>query len=682
MGRVSEPKRPVAVKGDVRPERRAHKFDLSGRLIKPGFSKEPHWLSCSIETHIKVGGAPGTTPLEARPPREEEATMIELELGGRRGALDPRHVDVEEGVSSLFCVLVRAASRAPDVDLGAVIGERAALTLAPQMDHRTSRGRRWVGLCAGAELVRVEPMGESTYVLRIVPRIWLLTQRRRYRIFQHLAIPEIAQRIFEETGAPVRVELRGGPYPKLPYKVQYDESDYAFVARILAEAGISFILRDPADPSGEAVVLLRDRPEGSKSKASLAFADEPGVTPRHDYATEVNVRHELRAGALSIRDFDLRRPNVLMEASAPPSKDASKEGEIHRYEPGAFVIASPPDGATPFADQPAAYRAAHPEGLRRAARALDAERTGRITITFRTNAADLCAGMVLSIVDHPHPDLARETVLVTSFRVFGPDNGKWRVTGKAVLCEEPYRPPAKYPKPIAHGVQSALVVGPRGQEMHTDEHGRVRVKFPWDPAETSDETSSCWVRVSEGWAGAGYGIIALPRIGQEVLVGFVCGDPDQPIIVGRVHNGVSPSPYKLPEMASVSGWRTASTPYTGGYNELHFEDKAGQEEIYLRAQRDLTAHVLVNERALVGNDRRAEIARDDVTEAGRQIRSAIVPKEPESPHRTEWLMREDLIVLTNGQASIALNGPNIEIEALGDVIINGKKIFLNCEKRG
>jgi hypothetical protein len=149
------------------------------------------------------------------------------------------------------------------------------------------------------------------------------------------------------------------------------------------------------------------------------------------------------------------------------------------------------------------------------------------------------------------------------------------------------RPALHTPKPQLNSVQSAMVVGPKGQEIHTDEFGRVRVQFPWDREGTQDDGSSCWIRVSQGWAGTGYGMINVPRIGQEVLVGFLEGDPDQPIIVGRVFNAVQQVPYKLPVNKTVSGWKTNSSPGSDGYNEIKLEDRKNLELIYIQAQRNL-----------------------------------------------------------------------------------------------
>jgi type VI secretion system secreted protein VgrG len=217
---------------------------------------------------------------------------------------------------------------------------------------------------------------------------------------------------------------------------------------------------------------------------------------------------------------------------------------------------------------------------------LDADRTGKRALAFETNAIDLCPGVVFSIENHPHPELA-DPVMVTDFTISHVMGEEWNMSARAVLADDAYRPALKTPKPEAHSVQSAVVVGPNGQEIYTDEFGRVRVQFPWDREGAQNDNSSCWLRVSQAWAGAGFGMINIPRIGQEVLVSFLQGDPDQPIVVGRVFNAIEQVPYKLPDNKTVSGWRTNSSPDGGGYNEIKLEDKKNLELVYIQAQRNL-----------------------------------------------------------------------------------------------
>jgi type VI secretion system secreted protein VgrG len=190
------------------------------------------------------------------------------------------------------------------------------------------------------------------------------------------------------------------------------------------------------------------------------------------------------------------------------------------------------------------------------------------------------------------------------------------MSGRAVFAEIPYRPPLLTPRPVIDGFQSAMVVGPKGQEIHTDEFGRVRVQFHWDREGKSDENSSCWIRVSQGWGGAGWGMHILPRIGQEVLVNFLEGDPDQPVVLGRAYNSIEPVPYRLPENKTISTWKSDSTLGSNGFNEIKFEDKAGEEYFYVQAERNLRKLVKNDETITVLRDRRKGVVGHETDTTG------------------------------------------------------------------
>jgi type VI secretion system secreted protein VgrG len=199
----------------------------------------------------------------------------------------------------------------------------------------------------------------------------------------------------------------------------------------------------------------------------------------------------------------------------------------------------------------------------------------------------------------------------------GTHDAEWSCSASAVFATEPYRPPHKTPKPTIQGLQSAIVVGPKGQEIYTDEHGRVRVQFHWDRAAPFDDQSSLWMRVSYGWAGGGYGLIALPRVGHEVLVAFLEGDPDLPVVVGRVHGETTQVPHRLPESKTASAWRSASTPGGDGFNELLFEDAKGKELVYMQAERDMRRLVKRDETAITERNRLETIGVNAVKLVGR-----------------------------------------------------------------
>jgi type VI secretion system secreted protein VgrG len=325
----------------------------------------------------------------------------------------------------------------------------------------------------------------------------------------------------------------------------------------------------------------------------------------------VRIAYEVRPGAHAIRDYDFRNPgfNLLGESSKAEAPEDRYE-QFH-YRPGGFLIEQGKGGSTPIADDQGAIRHDHPFGQGRAARGMEADRTGRRAVAFDTNTIDLWPNVVFSIDNHPHPELGGARLLVTEFTIDGAPGEEWSMAGQAVFADVQYRPPVVTPKPEVAGVQSATVVGPKGQEIHTDEFGRVRVQFPWDREGQNDDHSSCWMRVSQGWAGTGYGMIVIPRIGQEVLVGFLQGDPDQPVIVGRVYNATQQVPYKLPDNKTRSTWKSDSSPGGGGFNEIMFEDLKGQELVYVQAEKNRRKLVKNDETITVGHDLEKLVKNDE-----------------------------------------------------------------------
>ncbi|MBW2455288.1 MAG: type VI secretion system tip protein VgrG, partial [Deltaproteobacteria bacterium] len=512
--------------------------------------------------------------------------------------LSVRHFTVREAVSELFAISVTARIQDATVDLEAIVGKPASLKVVTGYKFAALGGERlWTGICSHAELVHgmVPQPGEkpqSTYLIQIVPKLWLTNQRRGHRTFQHKSIPDIVDIILAEWQIKPEWKVDRGKYPKLWYKVQYGESDYRFMSRLLEEAGISFTL--PDNEGAGSVPVFADALHQNKPRAAppIHYVDRPSEAAEMEYATEVRIAHVVRPGARTIRDHDFRNPGFQLYGEAPEASPPEDFYEQYDYEPGAFLTEGGKGGDTPAADDKAVARSDHAHGHERAERDLKGQRTGRQTVFFQTNTIDLWPGMVFSIDLHPHPELEQE-LLVREFLIEGGmgEHSEWIMKASSVFTAEVYRPDAVTPKPKAWGVQSATVVGPMGQEIHTDEFGRVRVQFPWDREGKADDDSSCWVRVSQGWSGIGYGMINIPRIGQEVLVQFLAGDPDQPIIVGRVFNAVEQVPYKLPDNKTVSGWKTNSSPGSKGYNEIKLEDKADKELIYLQAQKDL--HKLV-----------------------------------------------------------------------------------------
>ncbi|AUX44228.1 uncharacterized protein SOCE26_056920 [Sorangium cellulosum] len=539
---------------------------------------------------------------------------LDLTFASGESSLSVSRFSVHEGISTLFTVSITAISDDPSIDLDAIVGQSASFRAARDLAFAPlATARLWSGLCSSMQLARAEPLGRSTYHLRLVPRLWLLTQRRGHRIFQHLSVPDIADRLLAEWSITPAWQIDRPRYPKLAYKVQYGETDYAFLSRLLEEAGIAFTF--PNDDASGSQLLLDDALHARSPRAAppLRYFDHPTEAAAElELVTEVRLAHDVRPGAHAVRDFDLRNPTFPLLGEAEKAPAPEDRYELFQYQPGAFLVASSGPADTPAADDKGPYRHDQPSGNALAQRALDAERVDKRAVSFATNTVDLWPGAVFSIRQHPHPELPdSQGLLVTHFLIEGAAVDTWHISGTAVFASVPYRPPRRTPKPQIHGVQSATVVGPAGQQIHTDEFGRVRVQFPWDREGASDDASSPWIRVSQGWAGTGFGGITLPRVGQEVLVAFLNGDPEQPVVVGRFHNTTQPVPYRLPENKTRSGWKSDSSPGSDGWNEILLEDLAGNELVSMQAQKNLRRLVKHDETITVGNDRQKVVARNE-----------------------------------------------------------------------
>jgi type VI secretion system secreted protein VgrG len=436
--------------------------------------------------------------------------------------------------------------------------------------------------------------------------LFRLTLRRGNRIYQQKSIPDIVDSLLGEWGIAKTWNIERSAYPKLEYKVQYAETDFAFMNRLLEEAGIAYTFA--ADQGGKLTFgdALHQGP--MRAGGSIRYVDMPSEAAEREFVTAVRLGREVRPGKYAIRDYEFRNPDFALTGHARGAHGI----EQYYFDQGAMLVEAGRGGATPVADDRGVTRHDEKYGNDLAQRRLHGERVGMKSVTFATNAFDLAPGAMLTMGAHPHPELAASRQLLMIASSFeGRAEEEWVLHGEAVFTEEPYRPPRVTPKPIAHGVQCATVVGPKGQEIHTDEFGRVRVQFPWDREGNNDEKSSCWLRVNQGWGGMGYGMMVLPRIGQEVVVGFAEGDPDLPFVMGRVFNAVQQVPYRLPEHKTRSTWKSDSSQGSGGFNEIMFEDSAGKELVWQQAEKNRVRNVKNDEFATVVHDRQKLVKRDE-----------------------------------------------------------------------
>ena len=534
-------------------------------------------------------------------------SVIELRLTSGEASLAVRRFVIREAMSEPFVAEVVAASPRPDIDAATIVGHPAAVHFATGLGG----ARAWTGVCRSFEQIRaVTPgRGESTYRLSVVPIFWLLSQRRNMRIFQHKTAPEIALAILAEWRIEPVVRLDAHAYPKLEYRVQYGESDLDFVSRVLEEAGIAYWFAD--DAAKGSTLTLSDAPQAAEPRGAIAYEDEPTRALDRERVTAARLLQDVRPGAYTVRDFDFRRPGYPLVAAARPAPVPEGHFEQYVFQPGVSLVETTGPSTTPHADDRGVARHDVGAAALAAQLRLDSARAARRRVLYETNTGSLAPGVVFSMRGHPNDALDDTPLLVTEQRFEGTPDGGWSTSGAAVFAAEPHRPALKTEKPRIHGVQSAVVVGPPGQEIHTDEFGRVRVQFAWDREGRFDDGSSCWMRVSHGSAGGGFGMIVLPRVGQEVLVGFLEGDPDQPIVVGRVFNAASPVPYKLPEQKRMTGLKGSSSPAgTSGFNEIRFDDATGGEHLHVRAERDLSKLVQNDEREHTGGHREVTVQKN------------------------------------------------------------------------
>jgi type VI secretion system secreted protein VgrG len=538
---------------------------------------------------------------------------LDLWIDGIEPALSVRRFDVREALSEPFSISIIACSPRPDIDLDEVILKPASFAICAGWAHVRNNGTRiYSGLCTFIEQIQAEPTGLSTYAIRIAPRFWLLTLRHNYRIFQHATAPEVATRILNEFSIKHEWRIDQAVFPKLEFKVQYGESDYAFMCRVFEEAGLTFTFEETE--AGSSLLVISDAPCACTPRDSppLQYADNPNEAAEREFITRIRIFREGRAGVVTMRDYDFRNPLLPLFARVSGANPLEARIEHYRYEPGAFRIDTSIRGSTPVADTHGAARHDPQYGHRRTDRILAGDQIGASGIAFETNAMDLSPGTLFSVTGHPHPRLDEKSRLLTTELILEGERDKaWSTRGKATFADREYRPARKTRKPTVIGFQSAIVTGPKGREIYTDEFGRVRVQFPWDREGESHERSSCWIRVSQGWAGAGFGMITIPRVGQEVLIGFIEGDPDQPIVVGRAINALNPPPYPLPGNETKTVLRSQTSPGSDGFNEITFEDLRGEELVYQRAQRDRETLVRNNERLAIGGSRQKLVERDE-----------------------------------------------------------------------
>jgi type VI secretion system secreted protein VgrG len=507
------------------------------------------------------------------------APVFLFDIGGFEEPMRVLRFSGTEGLSSLFEFQVELACGNPEVDLAQVVGKTALLAI------RGDTGFRHLsGIISRFEQVNEQPR-YTLYRATVVPVVWRLQYRHDCRIFQRLDTPAILKQVFETAGVPadrVRFSLVNSYEPR-DYCVQYRESDWAFASRLMEEDGIFYFFEHHEDKH---VLVIGDKESALKpidGGDTLPFRRASGGVVMEDHVARFRRVQQVRPGKTSLRDFNYKKPGLPMEAQHEAEVDTDLE--VYDY-PGEYQDPG---------------RGSSAKGTALAKLRLEAWQASRVQAQGESDCERLCPGRLFALQEHSREDYNGRYLLThvshegnqpqvmdeeASLEAFGYSN-----TFTCIPEKVPYRPPRVTPRPYVKGGQTAVVVGPAGEEIHVDEWGRVKVQFHWDRQGKLDENSSCWVRVSQPWGGELWGRMFIPRIGQEVVVDFIEGDPDRPIITGRVYNGANLVPYELPAEKTKSTIKSNSSLGGDGYNEVRFEDEKRKEQFFMHAERNMDVHV-------------------------------------------------------------------------------------------
>ncbi|NUP10215.1 MAG: type VI secretion system tip protein VgrG [Polyangiaceae bacterium] len=555
--------------------------------------------------------------------RVGSSLYLELEI---EDALDVREFSVDDGLNSLFSVEIEAVSSNPAIDFEELVGTTASFHVELNAaKYPTMRRRSWSGVISEAHLLRSEVGGLTAYHITIAPKLWLLTRRTNCRVFQQMSDLDVAKEVLTDAGLEVVDECTASYKPR-KYRVQYQETDFAFVCRMLESAGITYYFRGK---DGASELVLSDAPErGEERGSSLEYADSPD--PNTIRATRLRASRAITSGTISVSDHDHRLANRPLVASTALSKQvAETKLEEFIYRPGWFRYGGDGPKDTPSADDRGRTRTDLREAQRLADQLGAAAMARARRTSFDSNALDLAPGLCLQIGSHALSERMGK-LLVTRTSVTGAHDSEAHVSVQAVQTTSPYRPEMATPQPTIPGIETATVVGPAGEEIHCDEFGRVRVQFHWDRYGTMDEMSSCWVPVNQPWAGGGIGAINIPRIGQEVMVGFLGGNPEEPMILGRMFTNLLRPPYRLPEQKTINGFKSQEMGGGGGKNELHFEDSKGSLRMYRHAGKNEDTETVENRTEWVGKNRSSQIDENRSSAIGGNDKKQVSGNETEA----------------------------------------------------
>ncbi|MEO6784810.1 MAG: type VI secretion system tip protein VgrG, partial [Chthoniobacteraceae bacterium] len=530
----------------------------------------------------------------------------------------------KEEVSRLYSFrleMLAANANSKDVKFDKLLGQELAVT----MKMHGEKERYFRGICRRIEQGNRD-VEFTTYRAEIVPQFWLTTRTAQSRIFQQMSVPDILKKVL--AGLKVDYQLQG-TFEKREYCVQYRETDFNFVSRLMEEEGIFYFFKHTQSAHELVIANAAAAHPDVPGTAKVQWSVEEGERREMHHIHEWVKRQEVRSGKFTLWDHSFQRPTDSFESKKSTLGSIAVGTVTHKLEvadnskmeiydyPGEFAQRF--DGIDKGGGEGQAGELGKitPDGTRTVGLRMEAETVAGLVIEGSSNCNQFTSGHKFTLEKHFD---AEGKYILTSVHHVAHGGNAYRsgddsdfVYSNSFTCIPdalPFRPQRTTPKPCVMGAQTAVVVGPPGEEIFTDKYGRVKVQFHWDRASTADANSSCWLRVGTAWAGKQWGAIHIPRVGHEVIVQFLEGDPDAPIIIGSVFNAAAMPPYKLPDNKTMSTVKSLSSKGGGGFNEIRFEDKKGEEQVFIHAEKDEDIRVKHDAKEWIGNDRHLVVIKD------------------------------------------------------------------------
>lgn len=582
-----------------------------------------------------------------------------------------RRMSATEGLSTLSEYKVDLYSERSDLQIDDLLATPMTVSVdLPKGGQRYFSGMVTRFACTGRQ-------GRfATYHAVLRPWLWFLTRSSDCRIFQQRSVPDIVNAVFAPYSiADIDSSGLSSSYAPLNYCVQYRETDFDFVSRLLEQEGIYYFFRSAA---GRHTLVLADSYGAHTPAAGYAhiryMPGEDKTMRESEVIYDWRNSGEVESGAWALQDYDYENPTAnLLVRSTQARKHPQSSHE--RY------------------DYPGRYRNRQ-RGETYARHRIEAQHSSHQRIEGATRARGLFPGALFSLTEHPRADQNMQVLVLDARYELSSDTyepTRLQDPAPVLTCyftamssQQEFRPLCITPRPLIAGPQTAKVVGKRGEEIWTDQYGRIKLQFHWDREGTNDENSSCWVRVAQGWAGNRWGSLYTPRIGQEVVVSFLGGDPDQPLVTGSVYNADTMPPVNLPEQATRSTLKSNSSKGGNGYNELRFEDKKGSEQVFIHAQKDLDQRIRQDSLDWVGRDRHSMVVKDSREQVGGDQHLAVggdrnetAGGEMSAKAGTNMILDADLKLGLSGGTDVHIKGGmNVVIEAGASITLKAGSSFL------